>query len=256
MRVKHLSLNQWLALAVFLAATLSFALSVPMAAQNTDHATDQGSGVIPPRPAASDYPSKATQEKTQIGAELVGKKELKKIFITDVNQCCVVVEVGFYPQKDSSIKISSADFVLREAGSDLTTRASSAKDVARSLGTSSKEAYHAHGPVVTKTQEIGYGRTTGNLPADPTDPGRTKNRIYERSGVGAGVGLGKEPSGSSSSGTDNRQTMETELDQKALPEVTADQPVAGYLYFFIPKKNKGYELVYTIGEKKVVLSLK
>jgi hypothetical protein len=42
-----------------------------------------------------------------------------------------------------------------------------------------------------------------------------------------------------------------------LPETSAWQPVAGYLYFSVPKKSKGgYELVYMLNDKKIVLPLK
>ena len=53
-----------------------------------------------PRSAATDYAAHASQDNFQIGASLLTHKELKKIFATDVNQCCVVVEVAFYPPKE------------------------------------------------------------------------------------------------------------------------------------------------------------
>ena len=235
---KRTSLKQWFAVTLICVAPLS---------------AQQPPGTAP-RSAATDYAAHAVQENIQIGASLLKKKDLRKIFVTNVDICCVVVEVAVYPQKDSSVKISAANFTLREAGSDLATRTSSAKDVAASLQLGSKEAYRPHGPVVTQTTDIGYGRTTGNAPNVPGDPPR--NGVYQRPSAGIGVGLGKETSGSSAGGAGTQQAMETELSQKALPEGDSDKPVAGYLYFFIPKKNKGYELVYTVGEKKVVLALK
>jgi hypothetical protein len=225
-----------------------------IAAQTNSQSDGQAPRGIAPRNAATDYAAHASPENLQIGASLLEKKDLQKIFVTNVDICCVVVEVAVYPQKDNSVKVSAADFVLRPAGSDLGTRSSSAKDVAASLQLGSKEAYRAHGPIVTQTSDIGYGRPTGNDPNTPGDPNR--NGVYQRQGVGVGVGLGKETSGSSTGGAGNQQAMETELRQKELPELDSDKPVAGYLYFFIPKKNKRYELVYTLGEKKVVLALK
>lgn len=232
--LKRINLKHWFAVTLICVAPLS---------------AEPPRGTVP-RSAATDYAAHAAQDNVQIGASLFKKKDLQKIFVTNVDICCVVVEAAVFPQKDSSVKISAADFTLREAGSDLATRASSAKDVAASLQLGSKEAYHAHGPVVTQTSDIGYGRTTGNAPNSPGDPNR--NGIYQRQGVG----VGKETSGSSAGGAGNQQAMETELSQKELPELDSDKPVAGYLYFFIPKKNKGYELVYTLGEKKVVLAIK
>src|SRR5438270_1402935 len=77
-----------------------------------------------PRSAATDYAAHASQESVQVGASLLSHKELKKIFATDVNQCCLVVEVAFYPARDKFIKISLDDFMLREAGMELGTKPS------------------------------------------------------------------------------------------------------------------------------------
>jgi hypothetical protein len=51
--------------------------------------------------------------------------------------------------------------------------------------------------------------------------------------------------------------METELSQKGLPEGKAIAPVAGYLYFSIPKRKKSakYELEYNLNGNKLVLPL-
>jgi hypothetical protein len=252
---KHRFFKQCLAL-VLLCATLSLIqVTVQvMAARTTSPSDGQTPRGTAPRKAATDYAAHASPENLQIGASLLEKKDLQKIFVTNVDICCVVVEVAVYPQKDNSVKVSAADFSLRAAGSDLATRSSSAKDVAASLQLGSKEAYRAHRPIVTQTSDIGYGRSTGTDPNTPGDPNR--NGVYQRQSVGVGVGLGKETSGSSTGGAGNQQAMETELSQKELPELDSDKPVAGYLYFFIPKKNKRYELVYTLGEKKVVLALK
>ena len=81
---------------------------------------------------------------------------------------------------------------------------------------------------------------------------------YVNLGVGIPIGGGggsRRPEGQTAEG--NRRAIEAELAEKALPEVSAWDPVAGYLYFSVPKKKKGgYELVYMAGDKKVVLPLK
>src|SRR6267142_2415374 len=78
-----------------------------------------------PRSTITDYAAHASQDNVQIGASLLTHKELKKIFATDVNQCCLVVEVAFYPAKDNFVKISLDDFMLREAGMELGAKPSS-----------------------------------------------------------------------------------------------------------------------------------
>src|ERR1700739_2675497 len=74
-----------------------------------------------PRSAATDYAAHASQDNVQIGATLLTHRDLKKVFAANVNECCLVVEVAFYPAKDSKdnkdqfVKISLDDFMLREA---------------------------------------------------------------------------------------------------------------------------------------------
>jgi len=51
--------------------------------------------------------------------------------------------------------------------------------------------------------------------------------------------------------------METELSEKGLPEGDANNPVAGYLYFQIPKsKNAKYQLDYKLNGNTLQINLK
>jgi hypothetical protein len=208
------------------------------------------------RSAATDYAAYASQESVQIGASLLTHKELKKIFATDVNQCCLVVEVAFYPAKDKFVKISLDDFMLREAGMELGTKPSTPDVLSARLEVQPVAPDREHRPGVTSSSDIGYERTTQqNGPERSTSGG-----VVQRSSVGIGVPVGggggsRLPESRNAEG--NRRAIEAELTEKALPETTAWEPVAGYLYFSVPKKKKGgYELVYMAGGKKVVLPLK
>ncbi|MGZ4854231.1 MAG: hypothetical protein ACXVKH_03325, partial [Candidatus Angelobacter sp.] len=102
-----------------------------------------------PRSAATDYAAHASQENIQVGASLLTHKELKKIFATDVNQCCLVVEVAFYPPRDNFVKISLDDFMLREAGMELGTRPSSPEVLAARLEIQPVRPDSEHRPGVT-----------------------------------------------------------------------------------------------------------
>src|SRR6478735_4491140 len=93
----------------------------------------QTRGGAVPRPAATDYAAHASQDNIQIGASLLTHKDLKKVFAADVNECCLVVEVAFYPPKDNFVKISLDDFMLREAGMEVGPRPSSAEVLAARL---------------------------------------------------------------------------------------------------------------------------
>lgn len=214
-----------------------------------------------PRSAATDYSAHASQESVQIGASLLTHKDLKKIFATDVNQCCLVVEVAFYPargsdNKDNFVKISLDDFMLREAGMELGAKPSTPEVLSARLEVQPVAPDREHRPGVSSSSDIGYERTTQqNGPGHTTSGG-----VVERSSIGIGVPIGgsggsRLPEGTSAEG--NRRAIEAELTEKSLPETSAWEPVAGYLYFSVPKKKKsGYELVYMLGDKKVVLPLK
>jgi len=209
-----------------------------------------------PRSAATDYAAHASQENIQVGASLLTHKELKKIFATDVNQCCLVVEVSFYPAKDNFVKISLDDFMLREAGMELGVKPSTPEVLSARLEVQPVQPDREHRPGVSSGSDIGYERTTQqNGPERSTSGG-----VVQRSSVGIGIPIGgsggsRLPEGRSAEG--NRRAIEAELTEKSLPETSAWEPVAGYLYFSVPKKKKGgYELVYMAGDKKVVLPLK
>ena len=58
-----------------------------------------------PRSSADRYPAHARQNDVAIGARLLSQKEAEKAFATEVNRCCVVVEVALYPQKDGQVKV-------------------------------------------------------------------------------------------------------------------------------------------------------
>jgi hypothetical protein len=214
-----------------------------------------------PRSTATDYAAHASQDNVQIGASLLTHKDLKKIFATNVNECCLVVEVAFYPakgndNKDHFVKISLDDFMLREAGMELGTRPSTPDVLAARLEVQPVQPDREHRPGVNSSSDIGYERTTQqNGPERSTSGG-----VVQRSSVGVGVPIGgsggsRLPEGRTPES--NRRAIEAELTEKALPEADAWDPVAGYLYFSVPKKKKGgYELVYMEGDKKVVLPLK
>lgn len=214
-----------------------------------------------PRTAATDYPAHASQDNVQIGATLLTHKDLKKVFAANVNDCCLVVEVAFYPakgndNKDPFVKISLDDFMLRETGIDVGSRPSTPDVLAARLEVRPVPPDREHRPGVSSSSDIGYERSSQrNGPERSTSGG-----VVQRSSVGVGVPIGgsggsRHPEGQTAEG--NRRAIEAELAEKALPETSAWDPVAGYLYFSVPKKKKGgYELVYTSGDKKVVLPLK
>jgi hypothetical protein len=227
-------LKQWFAVTLLCATPFATRL-----AAQTAHGTS-------PRPAAKDYAAQASHQNIQIGASLLTKKELKNVFYSDVNRCCVVVEAAFYPEtKSDFVNLSLDNFVLRESSEDKGVRASTPDLVAAQL--QPKPSLPSHRPEITTESGIGYGRP------DPTAPrGR-----YEEAGVGVKIPTpvpkGTEPPNPAAG---KRQAAQDELTNKSLPEINTNEPVAGYLYFSVPSKKKSYELVYTMGNQQIVLSLK
>lgn len=261
MPVKSMALKQFLAVTMLCSAPL---LAAQDTTKDTVKDTAQSHHGTPPRAAATDYVAHESlgnepQENVQIGATLLAKKDLKKALASDVNQCCIVVEVAFYPAKDNFVRISLDNFTLREAGMDLGIRPSTADVLAARLEQFPVKPDREHTPGLSRSSDVGYERTGGTN--NSQDPSQQTNRggIYQRQSVGVGIPVGGKPpttnDGAAAAG--NRQAIQAELTEKGLPEVDAWQPVAGYLYFSVPKKSKnGYELVYMMGDKKVVLALK
>ena len=173
-----------------------------------------------------------------------------------MNQCCLVVEVALYPSKDNFVKISLDDFMLRETGMELGTKPSTPDVLSARLEVQPVPPDREHRAGVSSSSDIGYERTTQQTGSDRTSSGG----VIQRSSVGIGVPIGGGSSRvpeSQSAAEGNRRAIEAELTEKGLPETSAWDPVAGYLYFSVPKKKKGgYELVYMMGDRKIVLPLK
>jgi len=201
-----------------------------------------------PRSSASDYPSHAQQEGVSVGAKLLTSSEVRKTFVSDLNNCCVVVEVAVFPKAGQSLAISLDDVMLRIAGRDTAARPSSATVISAAL---QKDAKQQRDVTVAPAVTVGYQSGTAY---DPTTGTVRGGGVYTGAGVGVGVGQRGDQPGASEK---DRSVMETELNEKGLPEGDASNRVAGYLYFQIPKsKNAKYELQYKLNGNTVHLNFK
>ena len=215
--------------------TLMSMLTLPLLA-------DAPKGTVP-RSGADKYAAHAGIGGAAIGATLLTSKDVHRTFSTDLSRCCRVVEIGLYPSENKTIDISTVDFILRVAGTAKAVKASSGALVAATLQQKGSDVRR-----ITTLGEVHVGYESG---IDPL----TGQRVH---GVESGVGLGVGSSGPRAASTDrDRELMELELTEKALPEGTVLAPVAGYLYFSISQDNKkaSYELEYTLGGQKVLLKL-
>ena len=71
----------------------------------------------PVRPLRS-IRSHAEKDGFSLGAEFLPKKQASKVFVADVNSCCLVVQMTVYPEKDDTVDLSLFDFSLVEVKTD------------------------------------------------------------------------------------------------------------------------------------------
>jgi len=215
----------------------------PAAGQST-----QAKGIAP-RDAAEKYPAHAQREGVAIGVKLLTAEEAHKAFVANVNDCCLVVEVGLYPKGDKPLDVNFDDFKLRVVGADTTVRPQTAWQVATSI---QKKKDSQHDVSIAPTASVGYESGTYIDPVTG-QPVRVHG-VY----TAAGVGVGVDPTGSPTAAADHElEVMKAEFKDKGLAEGSASLPVAGYLYFPIPKNKKAAKLAleYMIEEEKVTLIL-
>ena len=200
-----------------------------------------------PRSAADRYPAHAEKDGMSVGAVLLASDQVRKAFAADVNRCCVVVEVAFYPPKDKPQPISLSDFSLRVVGSETAVKADSAGVAAASIQKSAEEQRD-----VSVTQSVGIGYESGTY-VDPVTGARTTvHGVKRETGGEVAAGNGAHPGSSDS----DRDAMEAELAKKGLPEGAASTPVAGYLYFpLTKKKDASLQLECILNGDKTVLTL-
>jgi len=211
------------------------------------HAQQAAPKGITPRPSAALYGAQAELESVTVGAMVLTRDEVRQVFATDLNRCCVVVELGLYPKEGKNANVARDDFTLRVAGTNIAVKPSDPKLLALNLqlATRTRGDTTPHGSV---------GITLGTGGYDPVT-GRPSGRAV---GTSAGVGVGT--GGPATQPTDkDRELMELELAERTLPEGTVSAPVAGYLYFVVPtkkKKNAVRQLEYSVAGHKVMLTLR
>jgi hypothetical protein len=201
-----------------------------------------------PRTAATGYPAHAEVNGIAVGATLLTADQARRTFVSDVNRCCLVVEVAFYPPKDAPLNISLNDLVLTTKDAEAAAKPSSAKVIAASL---QKKAHADRDVTVSPSYGVTYQSGRNYDPVTGTTQG---NGVTQTSGVLVGIG---HPGPNPASTDKDRSAMEAELSEKGLPEGAASAPVAGYIYFPVSSKKKSaaHQLEYKLGESKVVLPL-
>ena len=202
---------------------------------------------IKPRSVASDYAAHSVGRNLAVGASFLTRDQVHSMFSADLNRGYLVIEVGAFPANSGRLDLGPGDFMLRVAGTERTDHPVAPRVVAAVLQKSA-----ASDRDVTVYPQVGVGYENGPGYYDPMT-GRRRGGLT--TSVGTGVGIGGNP-GPGSTGRD-RNTMELELSEQQVPEKVTATPVAGYLYFPAPKKQKpgAYELIYNGPGGKLIVPL-
>ena len=201
-----------------------------------------------PREDADKYQAHAERDGLKIAAEILTPDKAHKAFSSNVNRCCIVVEVAFYPQKDKPVNVLLDDFSIRPPDADYSARPMSPQVVAARLEKKSESTRQ-----VETVETAGVGYESGTY----IDPVTGRPVKYHGVTTEAGAGIGVGPSGNPGQ-THDRDNLESELAEKALPEGAAAKAVAGYLYFpssVREKKKTPLQLNYKIRDETIVFGL-
>lgn len=82
---------------LFLNCFLISLISLTTPTQDSSQSPERHEGTAP-RESAAKYHSHAEKDGFSLGAERLSKKEASSVFATDVNRCCLVVQVAVYPK--------------------------------------------------------------------------------------------------------------------------------------------------------------
>ncbi|HYP13036.1 MAG TPA: hypothetical protein VEQ63_03860 [Bryobacteraceae bacterium] len=190
-------------------------------------------GPVTPRTNPSEYPGHAEQGGLRLAGEILSANDVQNMFATDLSKY-IVVEVAVYPKTGTQMEVSPIDFTLTSGGRSV--RPISGSTIAGVL------------------QRRGKARSKDIL-LYPT-VGVTTGSWGTGTAVGLGVGMGNGAPGPASTDAD-RRTMESELEERELPDVVATKPVAGYLYFPAGERRRSsaYELKLENAGSTIVVSL-
>ena len=201
------------------------------------------------------YPVSIEKDGYSLGARLLSEKEVLQTFVTPLKGKYVVVEVAMYPGLND-IEVDNRDFVLRIDGFDRSFRPQEPSRIAIGQQRTTKAGRRVS---IVPYGNIEYESGRGHYPdgrfprrsdrrdvEDPDWDRRERDGRYDRrrgygglrTVVGVGVVLDRQPQPSSDQ---DRYVMETELQDKSIPQGFIGSPVAGHLYFAVGEYQKKAE---------------
>lgn len=215
-----------------------------------------------PKAAADKYAAHAENDGVKIGASRLSSGQtikafsLDKSFARDLNENCVVVEVGLYPAKDGTVEVGPDNFALHVSGQDTAVKPSAPNAAVAAI------PYYVQ---LGETSGSGGGIMAAPRPQidSPTGVNRDPVTGMPRPSVGIrtpgtdiGGGGGSGGQSGQASVPPERRELASKMTEKGLPQGKSTVPVSGYLYFSVEtKKGQKYQLEYTVNGKSVVLAL-
>jgi hypothetical protein len=205
---------------------------------------------IKARPDLSDYPLTGIGQSLRIGVEVLTASSVRQHFVSGLERKYLVLEAGVYPATGETIPLDTADFVIRVPGTSTFLRPADPRTAAGILQRTTPTERD-----IELYPQVGIGYSSGQV-HDPVSGGTRRVGGMSQS-VGLGVGVGGSRPGSTDA---DRETMEIELSEKALPSGDIQKPVAGYLYFPVQdartwERLKSSQLEYMGSTGKVVVPL-
>lgn len=209
------------------------------------------------RPGPADYPAHENANELTVAAAVLSPDQAKSLFATDLRDY-TVIEVGLYPAAGQTIDVASVDFALRVGAQGDIVRAANPRAIAASNQRKNTPP-PSRGSDITLYPTATIGYESGDVYDPATGTRRRAGGVYTGAGVGVGVGgAGAPPQAPRPGSTDrDREVMQQELLDKALPDGPVTAPVAGYLYFRLPAKakNSALELQYYAASHKIRVPL-
>ena len=207
---------------------------------------------VPPRGCAADYPASMSPGNLTIGVACVSATTAKQIFNADLNaHGYVVFEVSVFPNSGEQADVSTAGFRLSQGADPSVARAVPPHDVAAAIYPQRSSKPETPGNVSVRSSDtIGYSTSTGSR------PGANRSGVYTDTNVG--VGVGRDPNAPPPPPPNRSMVaLEQRLEDQSLPEGITAHPLAGYVYFPKPGKDRRgvYNLTYAGKEGQGSLKL-
>jgi hypothetical protein len=179
--------------------------------------------------------------------------QVRHLFAFDISKSYVVFEIACYPGEKLPGQLEPDSFVVKTGNKGDAVHQADAGTIAADVQRQNTPRLSSRTSDVHTEANVGY--------ESGTDPytGRRVHGVYTGGGVGVGSG---QPADRGSryptpGGTpEDRQLLQSQLHQRALPGGNFDHPVAGYLYFArssVKKDAKGaYALEYSTDSTQTV----